>query len=161
LGPVTSGVILLRPVPARAQIERLPATLLALARRARKANLRMLAPAVALAPLGTGQASNGRLRRTATVLACSNLIDTLQREQAAMGIFVTPEPASRPMFTEATVAGVYRSPGWQCDYPVVQILTVADLLNGAEVKMPPTSVAFKQAQREDSNGGAVQGKLEL
>lgn len=89
-----------------------------------------------------------------------DLIGTLQREQAAMGIFLTLETASRPMVSEAAAAGVYRSPGWQRDYPKVQLLTVADLLNGAEVKMPPTATTFKQAQRAE-DGGAMQGKLEL
>ena len=37
---------------------------------------------------------------------------------------------------------------------------VADLLNGAEVKMPPTATTDKQAQRAEDSG-AVQGKKEL
>jgi hypothetical protein len=41
------------------------------------------------------------------------------------------------MLAEAA-AGVNHSPGWNRDYPKVQILTVADLFHGAEVKVPPT-----------------------
>jgi hypothetical protein len=34
-------------------------------------------------------------------------------------------------------------------YPKIQILTIADLLKGTEVKMPPAFGTFKQAQRVD------------
>ncbi len=45
------------------------------------------------------------------------------------------------------IAGRYHSPGWGQDYPKVQILTIEDLLHGAEIKMPPPHGTFKQAQR--------------
>ena len=51
------------------------------------------------------------------------------------------------MLAEAAAAGFYHSPGWNQDYPRLQILTIADLLGGAEPKMPPASVTFKQAQK--------------
>ncbi len=50
---------------------------------------------------------------------------------------------------EAVSAGFYRSPGWGKDYPKLQILTVADLLAGAEVRMPPTMTTFKQAGKAE------------
>jgi hypothetical protein len=56
--------------------------------------------------------------------------------------------------------GQYDSLGWQRGYPKVQILTVADLLNGAEVKMPPAHTTFKQVQRAENYGG-VQRLLDL
>jgi hypothetical protein len=37
---------------------------------------------------------------------------------------------------------------------------VTDLLNGAEVKMPPAHMTFKQAQRAENNGG-VQRQLDM
>jgi site-specific DNA-methyltransferase (adenine-specific) len=40
-----------------------------------------------------------------------DLRGTLEREQAAMGAFITLEPPSREMRTEAAAAGVYSSPG--------------------------------------------------
>lgn len=76
-----------------------------------------------------------------------DLVGTLDREKAAMGVFITLEAASSQMKTEAATAGFYRSPGWGRDYPRLQILTVEELLNGAEVKMPPSSITFKQAER--------------
>ncbi len=42
---------------------------------------------------------------------------------------------------------VYHSPGWNQDYPKIQILTINQLLHGAEIKMPPPHGTFKEAQR--------------
>ncbi len=76
-----------------------------------------------------------------------DLKGTLQREQAAIGVFITLEPASKDMITEAASSGFYHSHGWNKDYPRIQILTIEELLKGAEVKMPPQFGTFKQAQR--------------
>ncbi|MCC6190376.1 MAG: restriction endonuclease [Anaerolineales bacterium] len=107
-------------------------------------------PKRALAQVKSGGVKVGDIR---------DLVGALDREKAAMGIFLTLEPPSRPMLTEAATAGTYQPPVGQRSYPRVQILTVADLLQGAEVKLPPNVSTFKQAQRED--GGAVQGKFGL
>jgi site-specific DNA-methyltransferase (adenine-specific) len=64
-----------------------------------------------------------------------------------MGVFITLEDPSRDMTKEAVSAGFYHSPGWGTDYPKIQILTINDLLHGAEVKMPPQYGTFKEAQR--------------
>ncbi len=66
--------------------------------------------------------------------------------RSSPGVFITLEEPSRPMLTEAASAGYYRSPGWGRDYPRIQILTIAEFLHGAEVKMPPAHGTFKQAQ---------------
>jgi site-specific DNA-methyltransferase (adenine-specific) len=76
-----------------------------------------------------------------------DLKGTLQREQAAIGVFITLEEPTRDMTTEAVSAGFYHSPGWNKDYPRIQILTIEELLHNAEVKMPPQFGTFKQAQR--------------
>ena len=41
----------------------------------------------------------------------------------------------------------YNSSGWNKDYPRIQILTIEELLHGAEAKMPPQFGTFKQAQK--------------
>jgi hypothetical protein len=64
------------------------------------------------------------------------------------------------MNTEAVSAGFYNSPGWGQRYPKIQILTIADLLKGTEVKMPPPFGTFKQAQRVDRLEGEL-GVLDL
>ncbi len=76
-----------------------------------------------------------------------DLKGTLQRENAAIGVFITLEKPSQDMTTEAVSAGFYHSSGWNKDYPRMQILTIEELLHNAEVKMPPQFGTFKQAQR--------------
>ncbi|MGH2497448.1 MAG: DNA methyltransferase [Ktedonobacteraceae bacterium] len=76
-----------------------------------------------------------------------DLVGTVQRENAAIGVFITLEPPGRDMLTEAVSAGIYHSPGWNSDYPKIQILTIADLLKGAKVQMPVQYGTFKQSKR--------------
>ena len=76
-----------------------------------------------------------------------DLVGTVQREAAVMGVFITLELPTAPMRTEATVAGYYHSPGWNQDFPKIQIFTIQELLAGATVKMPPTSITFAQAEK--------------
>lgn len=76
-----------------------------------------------------------------------DLRGTLDREDAALGVFITLENPGAQILAEAVSVGVYHSPGWDKDYPRLQILTIADLLTGAEVKMPPASITFKQAEK--------------
>ena len=78
-----------------------------------------------------------------------DLVGTLGRESAAIGVFLTLEESTRDMRTEAATAGFYHSPGWNRDYPRVQILTVKGLLEGtARLEMPPAEfTTFKQAQQ--------------
>ncbi len=81
-----------------------------------------------------------------------DLVGSVTREGAAIGVFITLEEPSDAMTKEAVSTGFYHSPGWNQDYPRVQILTIAALLNGATVKMPPTGVTFKAAKRIDESG---------
>ncbi len=76
-----------------------------------------------------------------------DLIGTLAREKAEMGILVTLEPPTAPMRKEAAEAGWYRSEGWGRDYPKVQILTVEELLDGKVADMPPARQTFSKAER--------------
>ncbi|MBA2364576.1 MAG: restriction endonuclease, partial [Chloroflexia bacterium] len=76
-----------------------------------------------------------------------DLRGTVERENAAIGVFITLEEPTRDMVTEAVSAGYYHSPGWQQEYPRIQILTIEQLLHGAEIKMPPPHGTFREAQR--------------
>jgi site-specific DNA-methyltransferase (adenine-specific) len=78
---------------------------------------------------------------------------TIEREQAAIGVFITLDPPTRDMRTEAVTAGFYHSPGWGQDYPRLQILTIDELFHGAEVQMPPAHGTFKQARRVQQSQG--------
>jgi len=74
----------------------------------------------------------------------------------ALGIFITLEPPTGPMQTEAISAGFYHSPGWNKDYPKIQILTIEELLHGKAVDMPPqtqTSVTFAKAPKVSKKEG--------
>jgi site-specific DNA-methyltransferase (adenine-specific) len=86
-----------------------------------------------------------------------DLRGVLDREKGAIGVLITLEPPSQPMIAEAAAAGFYQSPGWGQSYPRLQILTVGDLLHGAALKMPPSSITFKQAQREEATKAAQPG----
>lgn len=74
----------------------------------------------------------------------------------AMGVFITLQPPTGEMETEAVSAGYYHSPIWDKDYPKIQILTIEELLNGKTVDMPPqtqTNVTFAKAQKIVQKGG--------
>jgi len=54
------------------------------------------------------------------------------------------------MKTEAVTAGFYESATWGRKYPKVQLLTVAELLAGKQVEMPPirqVGATFKKAPK--------------
>ena len=82
-----------------------------------------------------------------------DLRGVLDREESAIGVFITLEEPSRDMTTEAVSSGYYHSQTWGKDYPRIQILTVDELLNGKEIEMPPDSSrqTFKQTKRVKKN----------
>jgi site-specific DNA-methyltransferase (adenine-specific) len=90
-----------------------------------------------------------------------DLKGTLDREKAQIAVFLTLEPPTKEMAVEAVSAGYYESTGWGRKYPRIQILTVEDLLKGATVQMPPAWGTFKQAERVEDDGGAVQGGFDF
>ena len=65
------------------------------------------------------------------------------------------------MTGEALKAGFYHSPGWNKDYPRIQVLAIEELLHNAEVKTPPQFGTFKQAQRAQQTADAEQFRLGL
>jgi site-specific DNA-methyltransferase (adenine-specific) len=91
-----------------------------------------------------------------------DLKGALEREKAAIGVFITLEEPSREMITEAVSSGVYHSNLWQKDYPRIQILTIEDLLNCKAIDMPRSvpGQTFKQAEKVRKKEGK-QGKLEI
>lgn len=88
-----------------------------------------------------------------------DLRGVVERENAAIGVFITLESPTRDMLTEAHAAGFYHSPGWNRDYPRLQILTIPELLAGAEVKMPPATITFKQAEKVEQDAATQQTLL--
>ena len=82
-----------------------------------------------------------------------DLVGTIDREKAAMGVFITLEEPSRNMVQEAASAGFYHSGLWEKDYPRVQILTIEQLLAGASADLPPANVSFQRAERQKKDNG--------
>jgi DNA modification methylase len=77
-----------------------------------------------------------------------DLSAVVEREKAQIGVLLTLDEPTRPMRTEAASSGFYKS-SWG-NYPRLQILTIAELLDGRRVEYPWTTganVTFKQAPR--------------
>ncbi len=90
-----------------------------------------------------------------------DLVGTVQREKAEMAVFITLEEPTGEMKKEAVSAGFYHSDAWNRDHPKVQILTIAELLHGARIDMPPVYGTFKHAPRvnTDNDGNKQLGLL--
>ena len=76
-----------------------------------------------------------------------DLKGTVDREKAALGLFITLEDPTRDMRAEAVSAGFYHSETWQRDYPKIQIRTIHDLLTGNPFDIPPHPSMYQPAQR--------------
>ena len=77
-----------------------------------------------------------------------DLKGVLEREKAAMGLFISLEEPTGPMQNEAVAGGFYRSDLWQKDFPKIQLRTVAEMLAGKGFDLPPQPVAsYQPAQR--------------
>ncbi len=75
-----------------------------------------------------------------------DLKGVLDREKAAIGVLITMRDHTPAMKTEAVTAGFYSTPWGK--YPRIQLLTVAELLAGRKIEMPPVhqvDVTFKKA----------------
>ena len=95
-------------------------------------------PKTVLVQVKSGHVKSGDIR---------DLRGAVEREKAAIGVFLTLEQPTAPMQKEAVEAGFYSSPGLNRNYPRLQILTVEQLLQGARVQMPTTFITFKQAPK--------------
>jgi len=75
----------------------------------------------------------------------------IDREKAALGLFVTLAEPTRAMKEEATAAGFYESLGTTI-FPKIQILTIKGLLDGTKTARYPDltrgGLTFKKAKKE-------------
>jgi len=78
-----------------------------------------------------------------------DLRGVVEREEAEIGVLISMKEPTQPMRTEAASAGFYSSPGWHTKHPRLQILTVAELLDGTGIDCPSrhTNVTFRRAPR--------------
>ena len=103
------------------------------------------------------QVKSGHVRRD----MIATLKGDMARENADIGLFITLNPPTRPMIQEATSAGIY-TPDHYPDhrYPRVQVLTIEDLLSGAEADYPrfaPEATLPRAPRRRRAS--AAQGRL--
>jgi site-specific DNA-methyltransferase (adenine-specific) len=76
-----------------------------------------------------------------------DLIATVDRDKAKMGVLISLAAPTGPMVKEAAGAGFYKTD--QGEYPKIQIMTIEKLFEGHKPKMPwRDSSAFKKAKRE-------------
>ena len=83
----------------------------------------------------------------------ADLKNTVEREKAQIGLFVTLTAPTREMVKEALTAGFYESPNFPSgEYPKIQILTIEGLLNATQYPRYPDlsqgSYTFKRATLE-------------
>ena len=76
-----------------------------------------------------------------------DLKGVVEREQGALGLFISLEDPTRDMRTEAASGGLFHSDLWDRDYPKIQIRTVAEMLEGNDFELPPRPAAYQPAQR--------------
>ncbi|MEK7873120.1 MAG: DNA methyltransferase [Chloroflexota bacterium] len=105
-------------------------------------------------PLGTATKQivfSVKAGRNVDVSMVRDLGHVVAREKAAIGVLLTMTEPTQPMQKEAASGGFYHSPVWDDkDYPRLQILTIAELLAGKRIDMPPPSqvnATFKKAPK--------------
>lgn len=84
-----------------------------------------------------------------------DLIGVLEREKAAIGVLISMQEPTAPMKTEAATAGFFESAMWNKKYPKVQLLTIADIMAGKQIEMPPirqVNSTFKKAPKVEVRG---------
>ena len=101
------------------------------------------------------QVKSGRVE----VSQVRDLVGTVERENAVLGLFITLENPTREMRREAAAAGFYHSDIWQRDFPKIQLLTIRELLEGREFEIPAHPSMYQPAQRTQSPEG-FQGILD-
>jgi site-specific DNA-methyltransferase (adenine-specific) len=95
-----------------------------------------------------------------TVNQVRDLVGVMEREKAAVGVFICIETPTGPMRKEAADAGFFFSQHMgethaaKLKYPRVQILTIEELLAGKRVELPPQSDvrSFKVAPKAKGKG---------
>jgi site-specific DNA-methyltransferase (adenine-specific) len=80
-----------------------------------------------------------------------DLKGTMEREKAALGLFLTLNAPTREMEREAASAGLYETGGMKV--PRLQILTAAQILDNRRPQVPfGFTEGFRKAAREDTGG---------
>jgi len=89
-----------------------------------------------------------------------DLVGTIGREKAAIGVLITLGEPTRDMHKEAASAGFYEA--WGKQFPQIQILTIENLLEGKRIDYPPGAhgnITLKRAQKSGGGGGGKQTQI--
>ena len=88
-----------------------------------------------------------------------DLKGAVEREGAAIGVFITLEEPTQAMTREALSAGYYESPGRRGQrFRKIQILTIGDLHDGASVDIPGRYSEMKRAERHKPSAVSMDGE---
>ena len=82
-----------------------------------------------------------------TVSQVRDLKGVVEREKAAMGLFISLQPPTGPMNSEAVASGFYHSDLWQKEFPKIQLRTISEMLRGRGFELPPRPASYQPAQR--------------
>lgn len=86
-----------------------------------------------------------------------DLIGTVKKEGAAIGLLVTLKEPTRGMMQLAVHSEPYKSELWDKEFPSIQIRTVGELLVDKGFDLPPTQSPLKNAQLARENALQIQG----
>jgi len=79
-----------------------------------------------------------------------SLRGVMDGQKAAIGVLISMQNPTGPMKEEAVTAGFFESKIWGKKYPKIQLLTIAELLAGKKIEMPPikqVEATFKKAEK--------------
>ncbi|PSB21862.1 hypothetical protein C7B65_00075 [Phormidesmis priestleyi ULC007] len=79
-----------------------------------------------------------------------DLLGTMTREKAALGIFITLKKPTKDMLQEAKTCGLYHHKIMGCSYDKIAIVTIQDMIeNGLRLHVPLSMEVLKSAQRKN------------
>jgi hypothetical protein len=78
-----------------------------------------------------------------------DLRGVIEREKAEIGVLISMESPTKPMKKEAAEAGFYQPPGTIDRFPKLQILSIAEVLEGKNIEYPRyvIDITFKKAPK--------------
>ena len=82
-----------------------------------------------------------------------DLKGVVEREKAALGLFISLDEPTRDMKSEEASGGFFRSDLWQRDFPKIQIRTIDQLLAGQGFDLPPRQPSYQPAARVRASEG--------
>ena len=86
-----------------------------------------------------------------------DLKGVVEREKAALGLFISLDDPTRDMRTEEAGGGFYHSDLWQRDFPKIQLRTIGQLLAGQGFDLPPRQPSYQPAPRVRASAGGAGG----